>query len=59
MKDIFLKGALAGTSETANQSGWMNGDTFILFLKHFIKYVKRNVDNMVLLLMEVMLLSHP
>ncbi|KAF2892254.1 hypothetical protein ILUMI_13919 [Ignelater luminosus] len=37
---------------TANGSGWMNEETFVMFVHHFIKYSLQSPDNPVLLLLD-------
>lgn len=43
-EEIMTLGAPPGTSVAAHPSGWMTGDNFVIYLKHFIKYAKCTKD---------------
>lgn len=50
---IYLsKANLPGVDGKANGSGWMDRETFILYLKHFIKYARPTEENPVLLILD-------
>ncbi|XP_033119606.1 uncharacterized protein LOC117118966 [Anneissia japonica] len=51
-KDHMLTGAPAGSIGTANPSGWMKQEDFIVFMKHFIKTVRPSIEVPVLLLLD-------
>lgn len=51
-KRHMLNGAPPGSYGTCNQSGWSTGEIFVEFLDHFIKHVKPDKDNKVLLIMD-------
>jgi len=51
-REYMLKGAPVGSIGGANQSGWMNYELFIEFMKHFIKYSGCNRENPVLLILD-------
>ena len=42
----------AGTLNLCQENGWMTGELFLAWLKHFVTYVVPNPDNKVLLLMD-------
>ena len=48
----FLKGAPPGTRGSAYPSGWMTGENFLLFMKHFVQHVKPSKKEPVLLLLD-------
>jgi len=52
MKPWFLTNAPVGSVGSANQSGWMTGDDFLIFIKHFAKNVKPSTEKPVLLLLD-------
>lgn len=39
-KDHFIRGGPPGCIGTANKSGWMQGEQFLIFMQHFTKHVK-------------------
>lgn len=51
-KPLMIANAPKGTAGVAHISGWMNGENFILFLKHFASHVKCTKEKKVLLLMD-------
>ncbi|KAF2893070.1 hypothetical protein ILUMI_13103 [Ignelater luminosus] len=51
-RNHFIRDGLRGCSGTANGSGWMNEETFVMFVHHFIKHSKPSPDNPVLLLLD-------
>jgi len=48
----MLKGAPTDSAGAASGSGWMTSETFVLFLKHFIKFAKCSISTPVLLIMD-------
>lgn len=52
MKPWFLTNAPVGSVGSANQSGWMTGNDFLIFIKHFAKNVKPSIEKPVLLLLD-------
>lgn len=52
MQPHFMNNAPPGSLGVCNESGWMNAETFIKWLEHFIKNVRPSEDNQVLLLMD-------
>ena len=48
----FLHGAPIGSICEAYPSGWMTSNTFLVFMKHFIKYSHASIDRKVLLLLD-------
>lgn len=51
-KDYFIRGGPPDSIGTANSSGWMTEDSFLKFMKHFIKHVKPTKQSPVLLLLD-------
>ncbi|XP_047111961.1 MFS-type transporter clz9-like [Schistocerca piceifrons] len=51
-KDRMLHGAPPGTGGSTHSSGWMTADNFVLFLKHFHKYVKCSAQHKALIIMD-------
>ena len=51
-KNHFIRDGPNGCVGAATSSGWMEPETFLLFIKHFVKTVKVNVDHPVLLLLD-------
>ena len=51
-KDHFINGAPPGSLGKATQSGWINEDLFIEYLKHFIHHVRCSETNKVLLILD-------
>lgn len=51
-KSHMINGAPPGTLGLATPNGWSNSDKFEDFLNHFIKHVRPNNDNKVLLIMD-------
>ncbi|XP_067929421.1 uncharacterized protein [Watersipora subatra] len=51
-KPTMINGAPSGTSGAAQPTGWMTGEVFIDWLKHFKKHTSCNPANSVLLLMD-------
>ncbi|XP_030763701.1 uncharacterized protein LOC115888207 [Sitophilus oryzae] len=52
MKPELLNGCPPGSQATAQSSGWMTADSFLAYLKHFVRYAKPSVDDPVLLLVD-------
>lgn len=48
----FLKDGPIGSIGTANKSGWMQEEDFLVFLQHFKKYTNCSLENKVLLLLD-------
>ncbi|KAJ8366024.1 hypothetical protein SKAU_G00148550 [Synaphobranchus kaupii] len=48
----FICGAPTGSIGTANQSGWMKEEEFLLFLRHFVRHTRASSDSKVLLLLD-------
>lgn len=55
-KDHFVTNGPPGSSGSANPSGWMQENDFVLFLKHFHNHVKSSLERPVLLLLAIMVL---
>ena len=51
-KDHFIRGSPHGSIGVAHPSGWMTKENFLLFMKHFVKYVRPSNENKVLLLLD-------
>ena len=51
-KDHFIRDEPNGCVGAATLSGWMEPETFLLFMKHFVKTVKVNIEHPVLLLLD-------
>ena len=47
-KDFFIKGGLVGCIGGANPSGWINEDLFVVYLKHFINFMRCSKEKKVL-----------
>ncbi|XP_030745714.1 uncharacterized protein LOC115874645 [Sitophilus oryzae] len=45
MKPELLNGCPPGSQATAQSSGWMTADSFLAYLKHFVRYAKPSVDD--------------
>jgi hypothetical protein len=52
MNPQLLVGCFAGTTASANPSGWMDSDLFVQFLAHFIKCVRPKKESPVLLILD-------
>lgn len=52
MQQHFLNDAPPGSSGVCNESGWMNAQTFLEWLHHFIKNVRPCKENPILLFMD-------
>lgn len=48
----FISNGPPGCIGEANGSGWMNEDTFLIFMKHFVKHVRPTPEKKVLLLLD-------
>ena len=48
----MLNGAPHGSVGAANKSGWMNNESFVSYLRRFIKYTNCSKNNKVLLIMD-------
>ena len=53
--DHFLANAPAGAVGSANPSGWMQSDDFLLFMLHFVAVTKFSKSSPVLLILD----NHP
>lgn len=51
-QDHFIRDGPVGSVGAGNPSGWMQEETFILFLKHFQKHSNASVSNKVLLVLD-------
>uniref|UniRef100_A0A2S2NP39 Jerky-like n=1 Tax=Schizaphis graminum TaxID=13262 RepID=A0A2S2NP39_SCHGA len=51
-KDFFIRGGPTGCIGAANKSGWMQGEEFLIFMKHFANYVRPSVDRKILVLLD-------
>ena len=51
-KNHFIRDGPNGCVGAATSSGWMEPETFLLFMKHFVKTVKVNIEHPVLLLLD-------
>ena len=52
MKEELKDGAPAGTVFHCNESGWMDTDRFIIWLRHFVSVVKPTRDETVILILD-------
>lgn len=50
--DHFIRDGPPGCHGTANKSGWMKEDDFLIFVKHFANYAKPSEDNKILLILD-------
>lgn len=51
-KDHFLKGAPPGSAGAASDSGWTNGDIFLLILQHFVTHERPTPENPKLIILD-------
>lgn len=51
-KPLMITGAPKGTVGVAHPTGWMTGENFVQFLKHFVFHVKCSKDNKALMIMD-------
>ena len=51
-KDHFVRDGPVGCIGTANGSGWMLENDFLVFIEHFVKHVRPTINNPVLLLLD-------
>ncbi|XP_065658828.1 uncharacterized protein LOC136083360 [Hydra vulgaris] len=51
-QDHFVRDGQEGSIGAGNGSGWMQGDEFPIFLKHFQKYTSSSKDRKILLLLD-------
>lgn len=51
-KDHMILGAPPGSVGVSHSSGWMTGENFVLWMKHFISHSRCSVDHPVLLIMD-------
>lgn len=51
-KQYMLSGAPVGSDGAAYPSGWMTAQNFVLYLKHFIKFVKSSKESPVLVVLD-------
>ncbi|KAK7095561.1 hypothetical protein V1264_006951 [Littorina saxatilis] len=52
MPPSLAEGSPVGSGVTCNDSGWMDGNMFYTWLQHFIKHVKPNVEEKVLIVLD-------
>ncbi|KAK7099863.1 hypothetical protein V1264_022909 [Littorina saxatilis] len=52
MPPSLAEGSPVGSVVTCNDSGWMDGNMFYSWLQHFIKHVKPNVEEKVLIVLD-------
>lgn len=52
MKPWFLTNSPVRFIGNANSSGWMTGDYFLIFIKHFCKNIKPSIDQPIHLLLD-------
>ncbi|KAB0801102.1 hypothetical protein PPYR_05456 [Photinus pyralis] len=52
MKYELMDGAPTGSVGFAQENGWMNGEVFLKWMKHFIKFAKPTAEKKVLLLLD-------
>lgn len=52
MQPAYLEGAPPGSVGVGHESGWMNAESFVKWLEHFITYVRPSETNPILLLMD-------
>ncbi|KAK7092313.1 hypothetical protein V1264_008076 [Littorina saxatilis] len=52
MPPSLAEGSPVGSVVTCNDSGWMDGNMFYTWLQHFIKHVKPNVEEKVLIVLD-------
>jgi len=50
--DRMISGCPPGSVGVASPSGWMNAETFLQWMKHFINHTRCGVDNKVLLILD-------
>ena len=55
-KPFMINGGPAGCIGTANGSGWMQGEDFVVFLKHFVHHTRPTPENKVIRLLFLCLL---
>lgn len=51
-KEHFVRDGPIGCVGSGNKSGWMQEEDFFLFVKHFVKFVKPDEKNKVLLILD-------
>jgi hypothetical protein len=51
-KGYFITNGPEGSAGSANKSGWMTRDNFLLFMEYFIKHTRATKDRPVLLLLD-------
>eukprot|EP00102_Acyrthosiphon_pisum_P013286 XP_008182808.1 PREDICTED: uncharacterized protein LOC103309352 [Acyrthosiphon pisum] len=51
-QDHFLRGGPTGCIGAANKSGWMQGEEFLQFMKHFVSHTRSSIDRKVLVLLD-------
>ncbi|XP_030765507.1 uncharacterized protein LOC115889596 [Sitophilus oryzae] len=52
MRPDLLNGCPPNSAGIAQPSGWMNTEAFVLYLKHFVKFVRPNTETPVLLIVD-------
>jgi len=52
MTELLLKGSPPGTIGAVSDNGWINGDVFLRWLKHFVLHVKPSAENKVILVVD-------
>lgn len=51
-QDYFIRGGPPGCIGTANRSGWMQSEDFLIFMKHFCNHVRPTLEKKVLVLLD-------
>jgi DDE superfamily endonuclease len=51
-KEMFIRGGPVGCIGTANGSGWMQEEDFLIFLQHFVSHVRPSKSSPALLIMD-------
>ena len=52
MNELLLKGSPPGTIGSVSPNGWIDGDLFLKWLKHFVAHVKPSAENKVILVVD-------
>ena len=52
MTELLLKGSPPGTIGAVTDNGWINGDVFLKWLKHFVLHVKPSAESKVVLVVD-------
>lgn len=51
-KPFFMTNAPVGSIGEANGSGWLDADTFFIYIKHFAKHARPSLQNRILLILD-------